>query len=922
MRKLWLLVLLTISFAGISLAQSEKLPPLSVKEYTLKNGLTVVLHHDSSTPLVSVNIWYKVGSRNEEPGRTGFAHLFEHLMFQGSKNYSKDYLSAVQEFAAPVNGNTDVDRTFYFEVLPSNFLERALYFEADRMATLADAIDQVKLDNQRDVVKNERRQSVDNVPYGTMGERVSEVMYPGGHPYGHSVLGSMDDLSAASLEDVKSFFHRYYVPNNAVLVLSGDFDDGHARGWINKYFGAISAGAPVAPLTRSQPQLSGIVRKQYDDPFAQTPRMVLVWPGVPEFTADDAALKVLGNILSFGRASRLQKSLLYERELVANIFASHSADELAGLFRIAAVAKLGKTTDDIERVINEEVERIKRDGVTDEEVHRAVGADESEFIYDMETVEDNGSSLAAYKALTGEANHFQAELDSYAQVTAADIRRVANKYLTANHLVLTYVPAKDAARPGRVDAPTSTKPRELDPKLLAKQLAMLPKAGPDPKIELPTVEKTKLSNGLNLWIVQRHELPIVAMNLIVNTGAADEAPAKAGLANLTAYMLNQGTKTRSATDIDSGLQSLGIESDVTVGPQATSVTLKSLTKNLDTALDYFADGISASMFPDTEFVKLKGRVSNALRQQKGNSAAVAANVFAKVVYGDQLYGRQITGHMKTVAGISREDVIGFYKTNYRPNNSTLIVVGDVRPDDIKARVEHAFANWKPGDVHPAEVPMQQMVAKPGIYLIDKPGAVQSSMMVGKVGIERTSPDYYPVLLMNMILGGGPSGRIYANLRQDKGYTYGAGSQFLFGKLRQPFRVQTQVQTISTKESIVEILKEINGIRGAIPVTPEELESHKQALIRRFPSNFETRMGIANQLLPEVTLGIPESYFRDYAANINAVTLADVNRVANKYLDPTGMAIVIVGDRSVIEPKLKELGMPIFYLDTDGNPIAR
>jgi len=914
-------------FVGLSLvlslvAQSaDKLPPINVKEYKLKNGLTVLLHEDHSTPIVAVNAWYHVGSKNEAPGRTGFAHLFEHMMFQGSGNYI-DGWRAVDELGGNVNGTTNEDRTYYYEAIPSNFLERTLYMEADRMGNLLAAMDQAKLDNQRDVVKNERRFRVDNVPYGTMGERIDEIMYPESHPYHHSVIGSMADLSAASIDDVKNFFRQYYVPNNAYLVLSGDFNEKQARMWIEKYFGKIKAGAPINRPDAPMPQLSGVIRKQYEDPFANLSRVNLVWPGVRQYHPDEAALDILSSILSSGRGSRLQSNLVFGKELVQQVFANNGTSEIGGQFQISATARQGKSLDEIEQEINKEIERVKRDGVTADEVNRAVSAREAQAIYGLQTVLGKGGRLADYAGYVGKPNYFQQDLDRYLKVTPDEVKRVANQYLGANHLVMAYVPSKTPPPPAATDKPASTETKKKDEALIAKQEAMLPKGGPDPKFTLPAIEKSKLSNGLNLWVVQQHELPIVSMNLVINGGGAIESPEKSGVASMTAAMLTQGTKARTALDISNSLQAIGAQVNGGASWDNSGVSMQTITKNLDKALDIYADVVSNPAFPEQEFQQLKRRTLGGLLQRKASATAVAGVVYDKVLYGEQPYGRQLTGDERTIKALGRDDLANFYRANYVPNNATLIVVGDVQPADIKARLEKAFANWKSGDVKASSLSEQRMAAKPAIYIVDKPGAAQSSVSIGTVGIERSNPDYYAVQVMNSILGGGGTARLFMNLREDKGYTYGAYSRFTPRRAAGPFSASGEIQTVSTKEAVQEFLKEINGIRGSRPVTQTELEVNKQSFIRRFPAGFETVGGISNQLANLVTYNLPDSYFNDYIRNINAVTVEDVNRVANKYLDPSKMAIVIVGDRNVIQPKLTELGMPIVILDTEGNPITQ
>ena len=919
----FLFVFILIMTSMVAAQKGEKLPPIKYKEVMLKNGLRVIMHEDKSTPVVAVNLWYHVGSKNEAPGRTGFAHLFEHMMFQGSKNYV-DGWRGVDELGGNVNGTTDQDRTYYFEVVPSNFLERVLYLEADRMGGLLDAMSQEKLDNQRDVVKNERRQRVDNQPYGTMSERIGDIMYPEGHPYHWSVIGSMADLSAASLDDVKGFFRQYYAPNNAVLVIAGDYDEKQAKQWVEKYFGAIAKGADITRPNVPAPKLNGEIRKIYED-NVPLPRLSMVWHSVPQYAPDEAALDMLGSILTAGRGSRLQSSLVYGKEIAQSIGAFNGTSEIAGLFQITALAKPGKTLDEIEKEINAEIERIKKDAPTAEEMTRALNTRESSAIYGLQTVFGKGSQLSSYAGYLNKPDYFQADLDRYRKVTPADIQRVASQYLTANRLVMSYVPTKSMVPTVGSNAannkPSSTATKKKDKDLIAKQDAALPKAGADPKFTLPSIEKTKLSNGLNVWLVKQNELPIVSMNLVLNAGGTLESAEKSGVSSMTATMLNQGTKTRSAIEIANQLQSIGAFVSADAGWDSSTVAMQTLTKNLDQALDIYADVIVNPSFPATELESIRRRALVGFVQRKSNPTAVASVVYNKVIYGDQPYSRQLSGDEKSVKAMTRDDLVNFYDTNFHPNNATLIVVGDVETKTLMPKLEKAFAGWKAGGVSAANTMANEtMAAKPGIYFVDKPGAAQSSVSIGQVGIDRSNPDYYAVQVMNSILGGGGTARLFMNLREDKGYTYGAYSRFVIRRGAGPFSASGEIQTGSTKEAIMEFVKELNGIRGTIPVTPTELETNKQSLIRRFPSGFETVGQISGQLSNLVVYNLPDNTFNEFISKINAVTLDDVNRVANKYLTPDKMAIVIVGDRKSVEPGLKELGYDIQILDTEGNPL--
>lgn len=900
----------------------DQLPKLALKEFKLKNGLRVIFHQDPSTPVVAVNVWYHVGSKNEQPGKTGFAHLFEHMMFQGSKNYGDGYLGAMEDVGAQVNGTTNEDRTYYYEVVPSNFLERTLYLEADRMGNLLDAMSQEKLDNQRDVVKNERRQRVDNQPYGTAGERIGEIMYPAGHPYHWPVIGSMADLSAASMADVEGFFRQYYAPNNAVLVLAGSFDEKQAKKWIEQYFGPIKKGAAITRPSAAQPKLDKEVRLTIED-NVPLPRLMLVWHSVPQNTPDEAALTFLGNILSSGRGSRLQSSLVYGKELAQNIFAFNNTSEIGGLFRIDALAKPGRSLDEIEKEINDQIAKIKAQPPTADEMTRALNSIESQTIYQLQTVLGKGGQIADYAGYLGKPDYFQKDLDNYRKVTAADVQRVANTYLTNNKLALTYVPRKgngpkmDAA----ANKPTSTTAKAKDAAKLADQRSRLPKGGPDPNFSLPAIEKTKLSNGMNVWFVRQAELPIISMNMVMKTGGLQDPDGKSGVSNFTAGLLTQGTKTRSAEDVSNQLQSIGASVNAGSGWDSTNVSMQTLTKNLDKALDIYADVVMNPSFPASELETTRRRSLVGLMQRRSIPTAVASTVFDKVLYGDQPYGHQLSGDEASVKAITRDDLESFYKTNYGPDGATLIVAGDVDAKTMMPKLEKAFGAWKGGSAATAEAPSAQMKAKPGIYLVDKPGAAQSSVSIGQVGVDRANPDYYALQVMNSILGGGGAARLFMNLREDKGYTYGAYSRFTFRRGAGPFSAYAEIQTGSTKEAVVEFMKELNGIRGGIPVTKDELENNKQSLIRRFPGGFEAVGQISAQLANLYIYGLPDAYFNDYIRNINAVSADDITRVANKYLDPSKMAIIIVGDEKVISPKLNELGYPIYRLDADGKPLG-
>ena len=981
-------------------AAARSLPPIKYTQFFLPNGLRVIFHEDHSTPIVGVNVWYHVGSKNESPGRTGFAHIFEHMMFQGFKGYDYDYIPVIQEVGGAINGSTTSDRTNYWELLPSNFLETALFMEAGRMRGLLDAMTQTKLDNQRDVVKNEKRQRVDNQPYGQAIYKIGEVMYPPEHPYHWSTIGSMEDLSAASLDDVKSFFRTYYVPNNASLAISGDFNPVEARAWVEKYFGPIPKGAEVVRPHPAAASLDREIREQLED-RVQLPRVYISWHSVPQYSKDEAALDTLATILGGGKSSRLFKSLVYDKQIAQQAAAFDGTSEIAGLFQIVATAKPDHTLAEIEQAISDEINKLKEAPPTADEIERAYNARESGFIFGLQTVGGFGGKddqLNNYATFLGNPGYFDQDLARYRAVTAADVQRVARQYLTDKRYVLSIVPR--AAGPTNAAGPAPPTPREgaaavssassqpsatppsgtasgtqqgaaqstpagtqtvTKPAAQATQPAgatpptagvgpgrgggmgsgtaakqqkaktgdrtLLPKEKPDPKLTLPAIQRRKLSNGLDVLFVEHHELPIVSMNLVMKMGAAGDPEGKAGLASLTADMLDEGTATRSALDISDQLSRIGASVFINAGWDSTTASLRTLTRHLDRALEIYSDVITNPAFPDKELQRLRQSRLAALKQQRDSPDAIASLVFQTALYGrTHPYGHPLSGDETSLNSFTGDDVRKFYETFFRPNGSALIVAGDVKPDAVVAKLEKAFANWKSAHVPAVDVsaaPVQREHSM--IYLVDRPGSVQSIIQIGQVGVPRSSPDYFPLFVMNRILGGASSARINLNLREDKGYTYGATSSFSFRRGAGPFTAQAPVQGFSTKESVIEFMKELRGIRGEIPVTQAELDAAKQSIIRGFPRNFETPDQIANGLETIVTYDLPDTYFNSYIERVQAVTLEDINRVANRYLQPDRMAVVIVGDRSKIEQALRSLdglGEHISFVDTEGRPITQ
>ena len=915
--------------------RDAKVPALKVEKYTLPNGLEVILHEDHTTPVVGVNLWYKVGSKDEKTGRTGFAHLFEHLMFQGSKDHDSEYFGPIEKVGADINGSTSQDRTNYYETLPSNALELALWLESDRMGFLLPALTQAKLDNQREVVKNERRQSYDNAPYGQAPEKINAALYPADHPYHHSVIGSMADLSAAGLADVSAFFRTYYAPNNASLCIAGDIDPAKAKVLVEKYFAPLPSGPKVVRLKPDVPTLEAEKRLTMTDRVT-LPRAYLVWPTVPTNHPDEPALDVLASVLGqLSRENRLYKALVYERQIAASVLASHQTSMLSGEFEVTLNARPGQALDALVKVADAEIERLKADGPTADEVRKARNSTESRLILNLQSFGPRADFLNANNVLSNDPLAYIGDLKKLFAVTPDDVKRVAKQYLTLGRVRLDVNPGPPTARAPEVAVdPKSQAPMVSPPALAVKDdfdRSQMPKVGPVPKYTPPAVVRRKLSNGLEVLIAERHDLPILSAELVVKGGETLVPTDRHGLAALTAALLREGTAKRDSLTLAGDLGEIGATLMAQGALEDSTVGITTLTEHTAKALDLLTDVLLHPSFPEAELKRLKAQRLASIRARGDNAISVASVVLPKVLYGgEHPYGRPGSsrfrpnpGTVASVSAITRGDVVAFYEKLFTPANSSLIVVGDTTPDAILPALEKAFGGWKPGASAKAKLPEPKPPSKGvTVYLVDKPSAAQSFLAVGEIGVPRRTPDYVPLSVLNAVLGGQFSSRLNLNLREDKGYSYGASSSFAFRLGPGPFTAGTAVQTSVTKEALAEIVKEVTEIVGPRPVTKAELEFAKDRLIRGFPTEFETTHAVANTLSELVLHDLPDDEFTTFTTRVNAVTLDEVNRVARKYLHPDRLTIVVVGDRAKIEGPLKTLPFvsAIHLLDVEGNPV--
>ncbi|HSE42645.1 MAG TPA: pitrilysin family protein, partial [Acidobacteriota bacterium] len=891
--------LLLLVFAGILLANTQghaaSLPEVKFEKYRLPNGLEVILHEDHSLPIVSVNVWYHVGSKNEKPGRTGFAHLFEHMMFQGSKNRNKEY--AFDEVGGVRNGSTSEDRTNYWENIPPNYLEKALWMEADRLGFLLPAMDQKKLDNQRDVVKNERRQRLENEPYNKVFDLFPPLLYPQGHPYSWTVIGSMADLSAASMEDVSEFFRMYYAPNNASLCVAGDFNPEQTKQWIEKYFGPIPPGPSIDRVETWIPKLDGVRRVNVED-NVNLARIYMAWHSPAEYKPGDAELDLLGNILSDGKSSRLYKSLVYEKQLAQDVSAFQDSNELGSTFNIIVTARDGVALEQLEKDIDAEVRAILDRGVTAAELKSAKDNYEADFVRALEPVGGFGGRadrLNNYNVMLGDPGKFQWDLNRYTNATAADIQQYTKKSLNFNERLILYVVPQ-----GKLNAQKDSLDRTIEPK-----------PGAEPTYAPPKIQRSKLSNGMDLLLVEDHGLPLVQANLVLKSGWGNDPADRPGAASVTAELLDEGTTTRNALQISEAVQSLGADLTTTSSFDGSRVNLNILKRNLDQGLVLMADVVLNPSFPATELERQRKIYLGRIAQESKQPSTSALITFMRTLYGkEHPYGQPFTGSgtEASIKTIQREDLVNYYRSNYFPNNSAVVIAGDITMDEAKAKFEKAFGSWKQGNVESKTIPEPPNAAKTHVYIVDKPEAPQSMVVLGQVFIKRDDPDYETLMLINNALGGKFTSRINMNLREEKGFSYGANSSFLALRSSGPFYASAPVQTQSTKESIVEMLKEVREIASTRPLTEQEIEDSKSNIMKRYPQNFQTLSGIASQLANIYLYNLPDDEWSRYISKIAAITPASAAEAAKEHLKQDGLLIVVVGDRKKIEPAIKELNL--------------
>lgn len=913
-------------------ACAPRAPSIPFEAYRLPNGLRVILHEDPRRSISRVEVWYRVGSKDERPGRTGLAHLFEHLMFQGARHVPEDahFLYLQEAGASAVNGTTDLDRTRYFETVPAGGLPLALWLESGRMGFLLDRPGfGASFEGQRDVVRNERRQRVENASLGDVERVLREALYPDGHPYGHEVIGSMSDLRSATEADAREFFARWYAPENAILAVAGRFDRAETRGLIERFFGPIPPGPPrPAAAPPAAVELAG-ERRVPMEAGVELPAGFLAWHSVPRFAAGDAELEVLAEILAGGRDARLSRRLVDEGGLAHAVSARQSGEMLAGTFEIRFTARRGRRHGEVERVLDEELARIRREPPSREEVEGARNQIEARLLRRLRSAEGRVAQLLAYEFHLGDPGFLARDLARYRSVDAQGVRRWAERVLRPDARVVVAVePAAGAPRMGRVRgepaprpappiSPAGEPPRvspRASPDEAFRRVRPLP--GPEPALRLPPVRRFRLENGLRVLLVESHDLPLVRLDLRVAAGGAADPRDLPGLAAATAEMLAEGAGARTALEVARDLSRLGAALAVETRWDETSVAIDALSGNADEALAIWADVVRRPAMAPDRFGVARERLRAALARRRERSGAERA--MERALWGEgHRFARPIEGTEDALRRMAAADCRRFHEAWYRPDGAVLAVTGDATEASLRARLGRLLGGWAPGAPAPARPPAPAGPGRTRILLVDSPGAPQSSIRVGRPGYSPGDPDRPAADVMSLILGG-PFERLGRNLRKARGWTYGVRASFEPRRGAGEWVLAGDFQSDRTTDALREVLREIRRIVEE-EVSDEELAHAKAEIVRAHPARFDTPERAAAQAAALDIEGLPADFHERYLARVRDVTKAEVRAAARRYLDPGRLSIGILADRASQAAALGAIA-DVEPCDADGNPL--
>ena len=919
--------------------KSEDTASLSVEfeKYELENGLDVILHQDKSDPIVSLAIQYGVGSNREKTGRTGFAHLFEHMLFQESENIPQDqFFKRIQDAGGTLNGGTWKDGTIYYEIVPNNALETILWMESDRMGFLINTVTESAFYNQQEVVQNEKRQRVDNNPYGHTGWVLDKNIYPEGHPYNWQVIGELEDLQNATVADVKEFYDKFYGPNNATLVLAGDFETAEAKTLIEKYFGEIKRRQEVTPMKPQRVVLTESKRLYHEDNFATAPQLNMVWPTVEQYTDDAYALDFLGEILSQGKNAPLYKVLVKERDLTSRTTAYGNAQELAGEFQITITANNGKSLKDVEKGINDAFTMFEKEGATDRDVERIKAGLETQFYNGISSVLGKSFQLAQYNVFAGDPSFIEKDIENIKRVTKEDVMRVYNTYIKGKPFVITsfvpkgqleliadnstLAPVVEEEIKENVEKKVEDANSEVAKTPSNFDRSVEPEQGEAPKLNIPSSWKTSLSNGMKVYGIEQNEIPTVNFSLVMEGGHLLDDPSKNGVANLMTDIMMEGTATKTPQELEEEIELLGASIRMSTSNESITIRGNTLVRNFDKTMKLVEEILLQPRWDEEEFALIKTRTINQIKRSEANPNAVASRVYNKILYGeDHIFSLPTSGTEASVAAITMDDLKEYYNNYFSPSVSSFQIVGKIDQSTARQSLKSLESNWAAKDVTIPEFPIVNNRDKTSLYFVDIPDAKQSVINIGYISMPRTDADFYPVEVMNYKLGGSFSGNVNLILREEKGYTYGARTGFSGSKVPGKFTASSSVRTNTTGESVQIFKDQITAYKDGI--SEEDLTFTKNALIKSNARRFETQFNLLGMLQEMSEYNLPANYIEKEEQVINDMTLEMHKSLANKYLDESKMAYLVVGDAASQFAQFKDMGFDeVKLLDKKGDEV--
>ena len=944
--KLWsLLFLMIITTAPFGFSQAKLVEKITRKgdeilipyeKYVLPNGLTVVVHEDHSDPLVHVDVTYHVGSAREEISKSGFAHFFEHMMFQGSDNVAdEEHFKLVTAAGGTLNGSTNRDRTNYYETLPSNQLETAIWLEADRMGFLLDAVTQKKFEVQRSTVKNERGQNYDNRPYGLSQEVAAKNMYPYGHPYSWLTIGYVEDLDRVNANDLKNFFLRWYGPNNAVITIGGDVDPQNALKLVEKYFGSIPRCEAVTNMPSMMPALDKDRYCSYEDQYIKVPLLTMTFPASPRYSADEAALDCLAEILGQGKNSLLYKNLI-KTQSATQAAAFNSSSELSGEFTFRVLPLPGKSLADMEKMVRQTLTEFEKNGASDDDITRYIAGYESNTIGSLSSVAGKVSQLAAYQTYQNNPNFMTEEWKRSHAVTKADVMRVYNQYIkNKNCVILSVYPKEQANAVAAADNYTVNTEGYKAPDygyagmkyVKAKDSfdrSKKPIGGVSPVIKVPTTWSAKLKNGIQIMGTKNDEVPKVTVLISIEGGhrlLANDL-GKAGLADITAKMMNESTQSMSSEQISSELDKLGATISFSAGAESMDIYVESPTKNVDKTLNLLAEKILRPKFEQANFDRIIKQSMEQNKIQQSQPAFIASNIYNKTLFGkENIKATPTSGYNETLAKLTLEDVKAFYSKSYAPNMAKLVVVGNIDEKTIMPKLQF-LDQWTPRKTDLPKVKGAQPISKTKLYLVDKPKSAQSEIRIGYVTETPydATGEYYRTTLMNFPLGGAFNSRVNLNMREDKGWTYGCRAGFNANKDGGVFTGSGGFKIGATDSAVIEFMKEFKNYADK-GITAEEMAFMKSSIGQKDALRFESNQQKAFFLANILDYKLPKDYTTQQNKIMQGITQNEINALSKKYINTDKMNIIVVGDKKVVLPGLQKLGYEIVELDANGNEVV-